>query len=103
MQTKRGIELNIKESKYACVYNGIKFYFSSELYKNKFLANVETFIKIEELKLQNKYRLKLDIKEYLAIVYYKQIEKRGFYIYDMFGNIYYEKPPKFIIKSYIDN
>ena len=60
MITKNGIELNIKESKFNLVINEIKFYFSSELYMNKFKNEYKTFIDMETIKLKNKY--KFDIK-----------------------------------------
>lgn len=80
MKTKNGIELNLEESKYISKFNGLVFYFSSETYKNKFNEQIEDFIKIESIKIFNKYKVKIDLSDYLAVSLYKRIEKRGFLI-----------------------
>ena len=80
MQTKNGIELNLKESKYKAHYNNLVFYFSSEFYKNKFQNEIVDFIKIETIKLFNKYKTSIELTDYLSISLYRKIEKRGFYI-----------------------
>ena len=82
MLTSGGICLNIKESNYFTLKYGLIFYFSSELYLNKFLNNVDNFVTIESLKMKNKYQINSNLELYFAISYYKKIEKRGFYIYD---------------------
>ena len=41
MKTNNGIELNLNESDYIYEFKGAVFYFSSELYKNKFKENVK--------------------------------------------------------------
>ena len=82
MLTKNGICLNIKESKYCVMKYGLIFYFSSELYFNKFTNNVDNFVITESLKMQNKYKINSNLELYFALSYYKKIEKRGFFIYD---------------------
>lgn len=82
MLTKNGICLNIKESKYYVMKYGLIFYFSSELYLNKFTNNVDNFVITESLKMKNKYQINSNLELYFALSYYKKIEKRGFYIYD---------------------
>lgn len=82
MKTKNGIEFNLKESEYKVIFNGFIFYFSSELYKNKFNNLIENFIELEEIKLKTKYKVKINLTNYLAIALYKRIEKRGFLIKD---------------------
>lgn len=83
MITKNGIELNIKESKFNFTVNEIKFYFSSELYMNKFKNEYQTFIDMETIKLKNKYKVNIKADVMLMISFYKRIEKRGFYIMNL--------------------
>lgn len=83
MKTKRGIELDLKESNYFFDLYDLRFFFSSELYLNKFRNNVLTFIDSEILKLKNRYKVYFELYRELAISYYKKIEKRGFRIYDL--------------------
>lgn len=80
MKTKNGIELNLSVSDYKSIYNDYVFYFSSLFYKRKFDENLEEYIEMESQKLINKYKINLDIRLYLAISFYKKIEKRGFLI-----------------------
>lgn len=80
MKTERGIFYNLEESTYTLNYNEYIFYFSSELYLNKFKDTVEEFINYETLKLKNRYKCYLNLRSMLLISYYKRIEKRGFYI-----------------------
>lgn len=82
MVTKNGICLKLNESEYKLLKFGLIFYFSSKLYLDKFQNNVEKFVEEETIKLENKYKMKANYKLYLAISYYKKIEKRGFFIYD---------------------
>lgn len=82
MITKNGICLNLDESNYKFLKYGVIFYFSSLLYLEKFEKEVELYVNAETIKLRNKYKVDNDFTLYLAIAFYKKIEKRGFYIYD---------------------
>lgn len=82
MVTKNGIYLNLKESKYFVLRFGLFFYFSSELYLEKFNKNVDKFVEEESLKIKNKYKVNANFELYLAFSFYKKIEQRGFYVYD---------------------
>lgn len=86
MKTKNGIELNLKESKYQFEYEQMIFYFSSEFYLNKFKNLLPNYIETESIKLYNKYKIHVNFKQFLALSFYKKIEKRGFYVkgYDNF-------------------
>lgn len=83
MLTKRGIELNIKESKYIFVVDGLMLYFSSNFNKERFISNYNTYLDEENIKLENKYKVNIDLKRLLIVSFYKKIEKRGFYIVDI--------------------
>lgn len=80
MKTINGIYLDLKESDYKLNYNGLIYYFSSELYMNKFKNNVKQFIVEETAKLKTKYKINIYFDTMLTISYYKKIEKRGFRI-----------------------
>lgn len=71
---------NIKDSVFDYEIYDLCFHFSSLFNKKRFMKNVETYVNIEGMKIINKYQLQIDIREYLAIAFYKKIERRGFYI-----------------------
>lgn len=83
MKTIRGIYYDIRESEYVYQSHGLQFYFSSEFYLKKFKNNIEQYIKEENNKLRNRYKIFISLDIYFMIAYYKKIEKRGFRIYDM--------------------
>lgn len=72
---------NIEDSNYFVDLFGVRYYFSSESYKLKFKKRVFDYIKDETIKIKNKYQIKININEYLAVSLYHKIEKRGFRIY----------------------
>lgn len=80
MKTTKGIYWNLEESVYIYKFEGIEYYFSSMFYLDKFKNNVEKFIEEESTKLEIKYKILIDFRVYLAISFYKKIEKRGFRI-----------------------
>lgn len=82
MLTVRGICLNLNESEYYYKYKGLIFYFSSEIYKNKFANTIEEYLESETLKTQIKYNVNINFDILFLISYYKKIEKRGFRVYD---------------------
>ena len=71
---------DIKKTTYNCMIDDMCFHFSSLFNLTRFKNNVNYYVNEEELKIRNKYQLELDIKKYLLIVFYKKIEKRGFYV-----------------------
>ena len=80
MKTKNGIYLDLKESEYKINYNGLIYYFSSELYMYKFKNNVKQFIIEETAKLKAKYKINIYLDTMITLSFYKKIEKRGFRI-----------------------
>lgn len=82
MTTKRGIYNNIEESKYSYIRGGLVFFFSSLSYRKKFIENVDKYVVEQEMKLQKRYGFQNAFTLYFMISLYKQIEKRGFKIYD---------------------
>lgn len=82
MKTVRGVYHNLKESEFVHTIGEIRFYFSSQLYKDKFISR---YLKEKERfndSLNRVYKDKFDIAgDVLAWVrLYSKIEKRGFYI-----------------------
>lgn len=72
----------LEKSLYIYNFKNITFYFSSMFYLEKFKNEVDNYIKNEELRFFQRYKLKLEknyFSQFLAISFYKKIEKRGFY------------------------
>lgn len=80
MQTKNGIELNLAVSDYKSIFLDYTFYFSSLFYKRKFDEGLENYVELEQAKIKNKYGVPINLNLFLAIAFYKKIEKRGFCI-----------------------
>ncbi len=75
------VEYDINKSEYTCGVNDLDFYFSSEFNKMRFELNYMDFINEETNKLKARYHVDLDISDYLLVVFYMKIEKRGFKVY----------------------
>lgn len=73
---------DIFESSYSYNYKGYEIYFSSLFNKERFIDRIENYILDENLKNINKYGVKIDLTNYLIVVLYKKLEKRGFRIYN---------------------
>ena len=69
---------DIKESIYFYDYGDLRFYFSSELYRDKFKAKVIYYIIEERNKMCIRYKCIVQCDDMLALTLYKKIEKRGF-------------------------
>jgi YHS domain-containing protein len=77
--TKRGIYHNLKESEYTISNMEVVFFFSSELYMNKFLKEYEKNRKhVHERIEQTTGEHLLNMNTLADITLYKRIEKRGF-------------------------
>lgn len=82
MITKNGIELDLRKTKYSYEFGEYIFYFSSKLYLTKFKEGVLNYIILENAKITNKYKIKINVTSYLSVSFYKKIEKRGFRVID---------------------
>lgn len=80
MKTYYGTYADINESDIYCIYDNYKLYFNSQYIKNKYVKEINDFIYIEELKIKHRYNLDIDLHNYLAIAYYKKIQKKGYKI-----------------------
>jgi hypothetical protein len=78
--TKRGVYHNLKESKYVVSNADITFFFSSEHTLNKFMNGYEKHREVlNKTKLKSETNLNLDT--FADIFFYKESEKRGFYVW----------------------
>ena len=84
---QKRVYLDLNESIYSINYEGLTFYFSSSFNETRFLNNVDNFVKMESLKMTNRYNVKANWNLLLMISYYKKIEKRGFRIETDSGRI----------------
>lgn len=73
---------DIEKSTYKYQFLNLTFYFSSNVYLSKFRARLDAFIHNEEVKMCLKYHAKLNADELLSILLYRNIEKRGFRVYN---------------------
>lgn len=80
------VEYNIDNSEYFTKINNLKFFFTSEFNKRRFEDNFNCFIEEEHNKLKAKYHVNIDIYNYLLVVFYKKIEKRGFKVLSYMPN-----------------
>lgn len=68
----------IEESPYFIDKKGLRFYFSSNFNKERFVKSFDEYVKNENRKLINRYKVNIDLAQYMALSLYKKIEKRGF-------------------------
>lgn len=83
------VEYDLDNSNYISKVHDYVYYFSSEFNLNRFNEGLYDFIKTETNKLKAKYHVGIDISDYLSLVFYKRIEKRGFKVltYDEYKNV----------------
>lgn len=83
------VEYDLNNSNYISKVHDYIYYFSSEFNLNRFNDGLYDFIKVETNKLKAKYHVGIDISDYLTLVFYKRIEKRGFKVltYDNDNNV----------------
>jgi len=82
LKSERGIYYNILDSDYTANLSGITFYFTSMVYRDKFIDRSINEIRMFNARMNNIYKNKFNIDATkLALVrLYQSIEKRGFYI-----------------------
>ena len=77
MKTRKGIYLDLKDSDYFYRVGDLKFYFSSILYRERFIRRYEEYAKTERRKVELKYGIYLPEKLFY-FNFYSKIETRGF-------------------------
>lgn len=83
MKSKRGVYLDIFESDYYYDLDGVRYYFSSQLYLNKFKNNVINYVNENSIKLKLRYKINLNFDLFLTLSYYRKVEKRGFRVVEL--------------------
>lgn len=82
MKTARGVYLNLKESVYVFTIGEIKFYFSSDWnrtrFMNRYLEEKEKFNTSLNRIYKERFDLSGDVLAWIRL--YTKIEKRGFYL-----------------------
>lgn len=72
------VEYNINKSEYYFRINKLTFFFSSKFNKSRFENGFIDYVNDETNKIKAKYKVNINLTDYLLLAYYKKIEKRGF-------------------------
>ena len=72
------VEYDINKSEYYFRVNKLTFFFSSKFNKTRFENGFIEYVKEETNKIKAKYKVDINLTNYLLLAYYKKIEKRGF-------------------------
>lgn len=78
--SQRGICYDLDLSPYVVDVDGVKFFFSSKIHEEKFLAGIDACISQFELKFEKRYGIKCSFKLLPLFKLYQNIESRGFCI-----------------------
>lgn len=79
-KTRKGVYLDLEETSYKYRVGEYTFYFSSELYRDKFVRTYKSFMFYEALKFKNKYKMEVADTTFFLFTLYGKIEKRGYKI-----------------------
>lgn len=72
------VEYDINKSEYYFKVNKLTFFFSSKFNKTRFEKGFIEYVSEETNKIKAKYKVDINLTNYLLLAYYKKIEKRGF-------------------------
>lgn len=72
------VEYDINKSEYYFKVNKLTFFFSSKFNKTRFENGFIEYVSEETNKIKAKYKVYINLTNYLLLAYYKKIEKRGF-------------------------
>ena len=72
------VEYDINKSEYYFKVNKLTFFFSSKFNKTRFENGFTEYVNEEANKIKAKYKVDINLTNYLLLAYYKKIEKRGF-------------------------
>ena len=72
------VEYDINKSEYYFKVNKLTFFFSSKFNKTRFQNGFIEYVQEETNKIKAKYKVDINLTNYLLLTYYKKIEKRGF-------------------------
>lgn len=72
------VEYDINKSEYYFRVNKLTLFFSSKFNKTRFENGFIEYVSEETNKIKAKYKVDINLTNYLLLAYYKKIEKRGF-------------------------
>lgn len=72
------VEYDINKSEYYFKVNKLTLFFSSKFNKTRFENGFIEYVQEETNKIKAKYKVDINLTNYLLLAYYKKIEKRGF-------------------------
>lgn len=72
------VEYDINKSEYYFKVNKLTLFFSSKFNKTRFENGFIEYVREETNKIKAKYKVDINLTNYLLLAYYKKIEKRGF-------------------------
>lgn len=72
------VEYDINKSEYYFRVNKLTLFFSSKFNKTRFENGFIEYVNEETNKIKAKYKVDINLTNYLLLAYYKKIEKRGF-------------------------
>ena len=72
------VEYDINKSEYYFKVNKLTLFFSSKFNKTRFENGFIDYVNEETNKIKAKYKVNINLTNYLLLAYYKKIEKRGF-------------------------
>ena len=72
------VEYDINKSEYYFRVNKLTLFFSSKFNKSRFENGFIDYVNEETNKIKAKYKVDINLTNYLLLAYYKKIEKRGF-------------------------
>ena len=72
------VEYDINKSEYYFRVNKLTLFFSSKFNKTRFENGFVDYVNEETNKIKAKYKVDINLTNYLLLAYYKKIEKRGF-------------------------
>lgn len=85
--TRYGVCYNLKESPYSLILYGYEWFFSTA-------AHMENFRKKSRIRrdwlndsLTRRFKVDIEASELALFQLYQQVETRGFYVVDMYGNV----------------
>lgn len=78
MNSIKRVEYDINRSEYYFKVNKLTFFFSSKFNKTRFENGFIDYVNEETNKIKAKYKVNINLTNYLLLTYYKKIEKRGF-------------------------
>lgn len=93
--TVNGIYHNLRESKYTISNGEVVFFFSSKLYRDKFLKQYENHRVI----YKNKMNVPLNMDTLSDVLLYESIEKRGFFVRLERARITYDDLYKYALRK----